>query len=174
MRLPLLAGPPSTCPAVAPQLWSAAHTSPPWPTRTLPAHLPSCKDGGLSTPTARQRGPGEGQVFSAHPSHIYPHIHLGTSITPTLTPHTQPSIHSSIKYLLSTYYIRCLGLVLGTGDSSREQNRHISALMELTFSGDSTYIVTQTHTDTQLALTSLIPDSGLDPLPVPMNEWPLG
>lgn len=83
--------------------------------------------------------------------------------------------HCSFKYLLSTYYVwmgrDCSG---ARALQQTATQTHASALRGLTSSGESTHTVTQMHTDTHPALTSLSPNSGQNPLPLPIVQWPSG
>lgn len=49
------------------------------------------------------------------------------------------------------------------GLQQRAKQTPLYALMELTFSGETTYRITQTHRDTPPGLTRLIRDSEQDP-----------
>lgn len=164
--LPVL---PPTCPAVAPQLWSAARTSSPWPTCTLPAHLPSCKDGGLSTPSHQTEGTRGGarllcSPFTPLPAHTLRHITL------TLT-HTHTGIH---PFIIEVFIEHLLHSVFGA--CSRHwgfQQRAKQTFMELTLSGESSYLSLK-HTQTHTSPNQSAPGFWAGPLPLPINEQPLG
>lgn len=158
---------------------SASRTRVPTLAHTQPACPPSQLSGGggvfLPPHTTRRRGPGERPDFSpalrTSPLAYTWARHTNTN-THTHT-HRHPPMHQSFKYLLSTYYVWCRGLVLGAGDSSREQTRRMPALGEPA-SQESTYI-TRARTDARPALT--VPPrprlrAGTPPLPV--NERLLG
>lgn len=174
-----MALPPSLLPCCGPECQPAARTPPPQPARLPPAHLLSCTAGPLSTPLCQTMGTRGGArlLCLAHaplPSCTLRHI-TGTLTHAHAHTHTEASIQSLFIQVFIEHVLRLDGQGLFWGPGLTADSNPDTCICPQgadILRREHPHCHTNAHT--HLALTSLSPNSGQNPSPVPIVQWPSG